>query len=188
MEIADNPRFGWRGMMLDVSRHFRTKEFILKQIDVLSAYKINKFHWHLTDDQGWRIEIKKYPNLTNKGAWRADRTGITWWDRVAATAAEAKTVGGFYTQQDVKEVLEYARVRNVEVIPEIDVPAHSKALIAAYPHLFCNDSANFEVATGGKAPDNALCAGKETTYEFPCRCIKRGGRLISISIHTYRRR
>ncbi|WP_158281254.1 family 20 glycosylhydrolase [Dyadobacter jejuensis] len=164
--ITDQPRFGWRGMMLDVSRHFRTKEFVLKQIDQLSAYKINKFHWHLTDDQGWRIEIKKYPKLTQKGAWRADRTGIAWWERKAATAEEPKTVGGFYTQDDVKEVIEYARVRNVEVIPEIDVPAHSKALIAAYPELFCLDSANFEVAVGGKAPDNALCAGKESTYAF----------------------
>ncbi len=166
MTVKDSPRFAWRGMMLDVSRHFQTKEFVKKQIDVFAAYKINKFHWHLTDDQGWRIEIKKYPNLTEKGAWRADRTGITWWQRELATPDEPKTVGGFYTQEDIKEVIEYARVRNVEIIPEIDVPGHSKALIASYPFLCCVDSANFEVATGGKAPDNALCAGQETTYEF----------------------
>ncbi|SHF60129.1 hexosaminidase [Arenibacter palladensis] len=168
MTVKDNPRFGWRGIMLDVSRHFQPKEFILKQIDVLSSYKVNKFHWHLTDDQGWRIEIKKYPNLTEKGAWRADRTGVSWWQREKATAEEPKTVGGFYTQEDIKEVIAYAKVRNVEIIPEIDVPGHSKALVASYPHLFCYDEsdANFEVAVGGKAPDNAVCAGKDTTYEF----------------------
>lgn len=168
MEIKDNPRFSWRGIMLDVSRHFQPKDFVLRQIDVLSSYKVNKFHWHLTDDQGWRIEIKKYPNLTKKGAWRADRTGEAWWKREVATVAEPKTVGGFYTQEEIKEVIAYAKVRNVEIIPEIDVPGHSKALIASYPHLFCYDEpeANFEVAVGGKAPDNAVCAGKETTYEF----------------------
>ncbi|MCK0146202.1 family 20 glycosylhydrolase [Arenibacter sp. F26102] len=168
MTVKDNPRFGWRGIMLDVSRHFQPKEFILKHIDVLSSYKVNKFHWHLTDDQGWRIEIKKYPNLTEKGAWRADRTGVSWWQREKATAEEPKTVGGFYTQEDIKEVIAYAKVRNVEIIPEIDVPGHSKALVASYPHLFCYDEsdANFEVAVGGKAPDNAVCAGKDSTYEF----------------------
>jgi len=168
LRIEDAPRFEWRGIMLDVARHFQPKEFILKQIDVLSSYKINKFHMHLTDDQGWRIEIKKYPNLVKKGAWRADRSDIPWWKRQSATADEAKTVGGFYSQEDIKEIIEFARVRNVEIIPEIDVPGHSKALIASYPHLFCYDKpeANFEVAVGGKAPDNAVCAGKETTYEF----------------------
>jgi hexosaminidase len=170
MTVKDNPRFHWRGVLADVSRHFQTKEFLLKQIDVLSSYKINKFHLHLTDDQGWRIEIKKYPNLTKKGAWRADRTGIKWWSRKAALAEEPKSVGGFYTQKDLKEIIAYAKTRNVEIIPEIDVPAHSKALIASYPHLFCYDDVpedvNFEVAVGGKAPNNALCAGKETTYEF----------------------
>tara|TARA_R100001369_G_scaffold80712_1_gene111279 strand:- start:2243 stop:4096 length:1854 start_codon:yes stop_codon:yes gene_type:complete len=168
MTVQDNPRFGWRGIMLDVSRHFQPKEFILKHIDVLSSYKVNKFHWHLTDDQGWRIEIKKYPNLTEKGAWRADRTGVSWWQREEATSEEPKTVGGFYTQEDIREVIAYAKVRNVEIIPEIDVPGHSKALVASYPHLFCYDEsdANFEVAVGGKAPDNAVCAGKDSTYEF----------------------
>ncbi|GAB5554163.1 MAG: glycoside hydrolase family 20 protein [Saprospiraceae bacterium] len=168
MEVEDNPRFNWRGIMLDVSRHFQPKDFILKQIDVLSSYKINKFHWHLTDDQGWRIEIKKYPKLTQKGAWRADRKDQAWWNREKATASEPKTVGGFYTQEEIKAVIAYAKVRNVEIIPEIDVPGHSKALIASYPELFCYDNpeADFEVAVGGKAPDNALCAGKESTYSF----------------------
>jgi hexosaminidase len=168
MSIRDNPRFKWRGLMLDVSRHFKPKDFILKQIDVLSSYKINKFHWHLTDDQGWRIEIKKFPNLTQKGAWRADRTGDPWWNRKEATAEEPKTVGGFYTQEDIIEVIAYAKIRNVEIIPEIDVPGHSKALVASYPYLFCylSPNANFEVAVGGKAADNAVCAGKESSYIF----------------------
>ena len=132
----------------------------MKQIDVLSAYKINTFHIHLTDDQGWRIEIKKYPKLTEKGAWRADREGVHWWSRKPATTDEPKTVGGFYTQDDLKDIIEYARVRNVEIIPEIDVPGHSKALVASYPELFCSDidatDINFEVAVGGKAPNNTL--------------------------------
>lgn len=169
-KVKDNPRFEWRGVMLDVSRHFQPKDFILKQIDVLSSYKINKFHWHLTDDQGWRIEIKKYPNLTDKGAWRAERSEEDpWWDREKATTEEPKAVGGFYTQEEIKEVIAYAKIRNVEIIPEIDVPGHSKALIASYPELFCSDSEsnpNFEVAVGGKAPNNALCPAKEFTYEF----------------------
>ncbi len=174
MEVKDNPRFQWRGIMLDVSRHFQPKEFILKQIDVLSSYKVNKFHWHLTDDQGWRIEIKKYPKLTEKGAWRADRSGIAWWEREKATAEEPKTVGGFYTQEEIKEVIAYAKVRNVEIIPEIDVPGHSKALVASYPELFCYDDpeADFEVAVGGKAPDNTVCPGKEYSYGFLNDVIK----------------
>ena len=166
MVIKDNPHFEWRGLLLDVSRHFRSKEFVMKQIDIISSYKINKFHWHLTDDQGWRIEIKKYPKLTEKGAWRADRTGVPWKLREPATVDEPKTIGGFYTQEDIKEVIDFARIRNVEIIPEIDVPGHSKALLASYPFLSCLDDTLFEVAVGQNAPDNTLCVGKETTYKF----------------------
>lgn len=166
MEISDNPRFEWRGLMLDVSRHFQPKDFVMKQIDIISSYKINKFHWHLADDQGWRVEIKKYPNLTTKGAWRADRTGIQWWQREFRKPGEPTPVGGFYSQDDIKEVVEYARIRNVEIIPEIDIPGHSKALIASYPFLTCREDVLFEVSTGGRSPNNALCAGRETTYEF----------------------
>ncbi len=170
MKITDNPRFHWRGVLLDISRHFQTKEFVMKQIEVLSTYKINIFHLHLTDDQGWRIEIKKYPKLTKKGAWRAERDGIAWWSREAATAEEPKTVGGFYTQEDIKEIIAFAKTRNVEIIPEIDVPGHSKALVVSYPELFCSDvdttDVNFEVAVGGKAPNNTVCPASEFTYEF----------------------
>lgn len=166
MEITDKPRFEWRGLMLDVSRHFQPKSYILKQIDIISSYKINKLHWHLTDDQGWRIEIKKYPNLTEKGAWRADRRGIHWWHREFRKPGEPTPIGGYYSQQDIREIVEYARIRNVEIIPEIDIPGHSKALIASYPFLTCRNDNLFEVSTGGPSPHNALCAGKETTYEF----------------------
>ena len=166
LTVKDAPRFAFRGIMLDVSRHFQTKEFVMKQIDMLSSYKINKFHWHLTDDQGWRIEIKKYPNLITKGAWRADRTGISWWKRTSGEAGESKNIGGYYTQEDIKEVVEYARIRNVEIIPEIDVPGHSKALLASYPELACFDTHDFEVAPGGKAPNNALCAGNDAVFNF----------------------
>ncbi|SEC72418.1 hexosaminidase [Maribacter dokdonensis] len=167
--IIDNPRFGWRGVLMDVSRHFHSKEFVMKQIDLLSSYKINVFHLHLTDDQGWRVEIKKYPKLTEKGAWRAERDDH-WWGRKPATAKEPKTVGGFYTQDVLKEIIAFAKTRNVEIIPEIDVPGHSKALVASYPELFCSDidttGVNFEVAVGGKAPNNTVCPASEFTYEF----------------------
>ena len=164
--IQDKPRFEWRGVMIDVARSFQSKAFIMRQIDVMSAYKINKFHWHLADDQGWRIEIKKYPNLTIKGAWRADRKGISWWEREPKKPGEATPVGGFYTQDDIREIVKYAATRNVEIIPEIDIPGHSLALIASYPLLACRTDIAFEVATGGAAPHDALCAGKETTFEF----------------------
>jgi len=166
LTILDKPRFEWRGLLLDHSRHFQPKEFILKQLDEISAYKVNKFHWHLTDDQGWRVEIKKYPNLITKGAWRADRRGIHWWSREFAKPEEPKPIGGFYSQDDIKEIVEYARVRNIEIIPEIDLPGHSKALKAAYPYLSCRQDILFEVSTGGKSPNNTICAGRESTYEF----------------------
>jgi hexosaminidase len=133
--IVDRPRFSWRGMHLDVSRHFMPKEFVKKYIDLLALHKMNSFHWHLTDDQGWRIEIKKYPRLTEVGGWRKQTlvghvTGdsSTWvYDR--------KAHGGFYTQDDVREIVAYARERFVRVVPEIEMPGHSQAVIAAYPSL-----------------------------------------------------
>lgn len=178
MTIKDRPRFEWRGVMLDVARHFQPKEYILKQIDLFSSYKINKLHLHLTDDQGWRIEIKKYPNLTKKGAWRADRKGISWWSRDLAKLGEPAPVGGFYSQDDIRKMIAFARVRNVEIIPEIDMPGHSKALTASYPFLSCRNNILFEVSTGGKAPDNTVCPGKETTYQFIDSIISEVARLF----------
>lgn len=135
MRILDYPRFGWRGLMLDVSRHFFTVEEVKEYIDQMSKYKFNVFHWHLTDDEGWRIEIKAFPRLTEVGAWRVERHGRFGSQRSYPKKNEKATYGGFYTQEQVKEVIAYAAERNVTIIPEIDVPGHSMALLAAYPEL-----------------------------------------------------
>ncbi|WP_310554863.1 family 20 glycosylhydrolase [Flavobacterium sp.] len=132
--INDYPKMGWRGLMLDVSRHFFTVAEVKSYIDLMSRYKFNVFHWHLTDDEGWRIEIKSLPKLTEIGAWRAERTG-KFRTREAPTASEPKTYGGFYTQDQIKEVVAYAKERHITIVPEIDVPGHSMALLAAYPEL-----------------------------------------------------
>ena len=133
--IADRPRFPWRGMHLDVSRHFMPKEFVKKYIDLLALQKMNRFHWHLTDDQGWRIEIKKYPRLTSVGAWR-DRTLVGHErDDTTSNVYDNKRHGGFYTQDDIREIVAYARDRFVTIVPEIEMPGHSQAAIAAYPSL-----------------------------------------------------
>ncbi|HTE44036.1 MAG TPA: beta-N-acetylhexosaminidase [Gemmatimonadaceae bacterium] len=133
--IVDRPRFPWRGMHLDVSRHFMPKEFVKKYIDLLALHKMNSFHWHLTDDQGWRIEIKKYPRLTDVGAWRSKTlVGRVGRDSTKWTY-DNKPTGGFYTQDDVREIVQYAHERFVRVVPEIEMPGHSQAAIAAYPSL-----------------------------------------------------
>ena len=163
--IEDSPRFGWRGMHLDVSRHFLPMEFLKKYIDHLARYKINIFHIHLTDDQGWRVEIDQYPNLTKTGAWRADRMGQPWWERSPQGEGEKAGYGGFYSKKDLKELVAYAKSRYVEILPEIDVPGHSRSIIASYPELGCTEQV-FKVATGGLASDNTLNPGKESVYEF----------------------
>lgn len=133
VHIEDQPRFGWRGAMLDVSRHFMPKDFVLEFIDLLALHKLNTFHWHLTDDQGWRIEIKKYPRLTQVGAWRKEtRLGH---ERRSSHGFDKQPHGGFYTQQEIRDVVEYARQRHITVVPEIEMPGHAQAAIAAYPEL-----------------------------------------------------
>ncbi|MBK21162.1 MAG: beta-N-acetylhexosaminidase [Flavobacteriales bacterium] len=134
-KIIDEPRFEWRGLMLDVSRHFFTVAEVKDYINKMSEFKFNKFHWHLTDDEGWRIEIKSLPKLTEIGAWRGERNGRFGDQRPSPTANEPKTYGGFYTQDEITEVVEFAEKRNITIIPEIDVPGHSMALLAAYPEL-----------------------------------------------------
>ncbi|MFJ8018092.1 beta-N-acetylhexosaminidase [Streptomyces sp. NPDC096339] len=129
--IADSPRFGWRGLMLDVARHFMPKEGVLRYIDLIAAHKLNVLHLHLTDDQGWRIEIKRHPRLTEVGAWR---TRSRWGHRASPLWNETPH-GGFYTQDDIREIVAYAAERHVRVVPEIDLPGHSQAAIAAYPEL-----------------------------------------------------
>ena len=179
--IEDHPRFGWRGIMLDVSRHFFTKEQVKQFIDEMVKYKFNILHWHLTDDQGWRIEIKSLPRLTSVGAWRVDKTG-TFNTFSKPEPDEPRNYGGFYTQEDIKEVVQYAKARYVSILPEIDVPGHSLAAIAAYPELTCtpgtyavNSGESFMVwPPGGHfygLIDNALCPANEKVYEFMDKVI-----------------
>ena len=165
VKIFDKPAFKWRGDLLDVSRHFLPLEVIRKNIDYLATYKMNVFHWHLTDDQGWRVQIKGYPELTEVGAWRVDYNDMPWWGRLAQKSGEKATYGGFYTQQEIKDLVKYAADRFVTIVPEIDMPGHSQATIASYPEVSC-DGRPYKVATGGVASDNTICPGKEITFEF----------------------
>ena len=163
-DITDYPRFGYRGMMLDVSRHFFPKEFIKKYIDEMAKYKYNVFHWHLTDDQGWRIEIKGLPELTNVGAWRVPRTG-KWNTLPMAQPGEKATDGGYYTQDDIREIVQYAKQRFIDILPEIDVPAHSLALIASYPNLSCTQKQyNVTPQYAPDSLDNVLCVANDSTW------------------------
>ncbi|MEO6682596.1 MAG: beta-N-acetylhexosaminidase, partial [Ginsengibacter sp.] len=176
VEITDYPRFEWRGMLFDVSRHFYTKEEVMDFIDNMVKYKYNRFHFHLTDDQGWRIEIKSLPKLTKVGAWRAPRVG-RWSEFSKPSPDEPKTYGGFYTHDDIREIIQYAKARFVSVMPEIDVPGHSLAAVASYPQLSCTPG-TYQVNSGDKfidwrgggeftaLIDNTLCPANEFVYEF----------------------
>lgn len=134
VEIEDAPRFGWRGFMLDEGRHFFGKKAVKQVLDVMAAYKMNRFHWHLTDDQGWRVEIKKYPRLTTYGAWRNTMT-LSWGN----TLPDGERYGGYYTQDDVREIVAYARERFIGIVPEVDIPGHSQAAVAVYPEFLACD-------------------------------------------------
>lgn len=151
VKIKDYPRYSWRGFHSDPCRHFQSVEDLKTMLDVMAQYKINTFHWHLTDDQGWRIEIKKYPRLTSIGAWRTEMDGGVH--------------GGFYTQEEIKDVVAYAAERFITVVPEIEMPGHSIAAIRAYPELSCTEEPVGSFSTWG-TPDIALCPGKETMFEF----------------------
>jgi len=166
IDIKDKPRFQWRGLMLDLSRHFFNKEYILKTIDRLAMHKMNVLHLHLVDDQGWRIEIKKYPKLTEVGAWRVDQEDKAWDIRAVNSPTDKGTYGGFLTQKELKEIVKYAQSKNVEIIPEIEMPAHVSSAIAAYPELSCFGSA-IGAPSGGVWPiTDIYCAGKESTFNF----------------------
>lgn len=163
VEVQDSPRFAYRGLMLDVSRHSFSKEFVKKQIDALAFYKINRLHLHLTDAAGWRIEIKKYPLLTEFAAWRTDANWKTWWNggRKYLRFDEPGASGGYYTQDDIREIVEYARQHFITIIPEIEMPAHSEEVLAAYPQLSC----------AGEPYKNAdFCIGNEETFTFWKMC------------------
>ncbi len=166
VSVNDYPRFEWRGMHLDVSRHFFDVEFIKRYIDILALHKLNVFHWHLVDDQGWRIEIKKYPRLTEVGAWRVDREDRPWNAREPQQPGEKATYGGFYTQEEIKEIVAYAAERYITVVPEIEMPAHVGSALAAYPEYSCTGGP-FTVPPGGVWPiTDIYCAGKEETFTF----------------------
>lgn len=161
VHIEDQPRYAYRGMHLDVCRHFMPVEFIEKYIDNLALHKFNRFHWHLTEDQGWRIEIKKYPKLTEVGAWRsASQTGAYSEQRFDSTRH-----GGFYTQEEARHIVDYAAKRGITVIPEIEMPGHSLSALAAYPELSCSGG-SFEVAHGWGVFDDVYCAGNPEVYTF----------------------
>lgn len=181
VEIEDKPRFAWRGMHLDVCRHFMPKEFVMKYIDLLAFHKMNTFHWHLTDDQGWRLEIKRYPKLTSVGGWRKD--SLIRFDPDVYTG---RPHGGFYTQEDAREVVAYAAARHITVVPEIEMPGHAQAAIAAYPELGNYPDRQLDVWTRWgvtenifNPDDNTLTFMKNVLDEvmaiFPSKFIHVGG-------------
>ena len=166
IEVTDKPQFAWRGLMLDVGRHFFTKQEVKKFIDQMAEYKYNVFHWHLTDDQGWRLEVKSLPRLTAIGAWRAPRVG-NWWEREPQLPTDSLSYGGYYTTEDIREIVEYAQQRYVTIVPEIDIPGHSMAALSAYPEISCTGGP-FHVNVGNTfytEIENSLCAGNEQTFE-----------------------
>lgn len=171
--INDKPEYPWRGLMLDVSRHFFSKEYILKTLDRMAMLKLNTFHFHLVDNEGWRIEIKKYPKLTEVGAWRVDQEDKLWDERTSNPAdafanpsSAPKKYGGFYTQEDIKEIVAYAAARGITVIPEIEMPAHVMSAIAAYPELSCHKRP-IGVPSGAVWPNiDIYCAGQEESFTF----------------------
>lgn len=157
--VKDEPRFEYRGIMLDVSRHFRSKEFVKRQIDLLSYYKINRLHLHLTDAAGWRIEIKKYPRMTQFAAWRPQAVWKDWWNgkREYCEETDPRAQGGYYTQDDIRELVAYAQKHYVTIIPEIEMPSHSEEVLTAYPELSC---------THVPYKQSDFCIGNEKTFEF----------------------
>ncbi|MDD4145398.1 MAG: beta-N-acetylhexosaminidase, partial [Prolixibacteraceae bacterium] len=162
-DIADFPRFKWRGQHLDVARHFFPVEYVKNFIDVMAMQKLNTLHWHLTEDQGWRIEIKKYPKLTEIGAWR-DST-IIGYNSQYPPQYKKERYGGFYTQDEIREVVKYAKERHITVVPEIEMPGHCLSALAAYPELSCTGGP-FSVAPKWGIFEDVFCAGKEDTYKF----------------------
>lgn len=163
-EVSDWPRFGYRGLMLDVSRHFSDVEMVKRTIDMLALHQLNIFHWHLTDDQGWRIEIKSHPELTEVGAWRDD-TVVGRYLGGTDYPTDGKRHGGFYTQEQIREIVAYAKERYIEIIPEIDLPGHTSAVLAAYPQLGCEDK-EYKVANRWGVIRDVLCAGNPASLDL----------------------
>jgi hexosaminidase len=159
VEIEDRPRFPWRGFMLDVSRHFFSVSEIERLLDLMALHKLNTFHWHLTDDQGWRIDIPRYPRLTQVGAWRA-RIGFGLDPKTSTAWGPDGRYGGYYTQEDIKRVVAYAQARHITIVPEIEMPGHSTAALQAYPEFAC------QVPHDPTRPPDVFCAGNDGTFEF----------------------
>jgi len=164
VQIEDQPRFKWRGFMLDVARHFFTKDEVKQMLDALALHKINTLHLHLSDDQGWRIEIKKYPRLTQVAAWR-DEAGFGLDPKLSTAYGPDGRYGGYYTQDDIRELVAYARGRHITIVPEIEMPGHASAALAAFPELSCNGGPYSPNAEGGVFA-GVYCAGKDETFEF----------------------
>jgi hexosaminidase len=188
VSIKDEPKFAWRGLMIDVSRHFFDKDVLKRYINQMAKYKFNVLHLHLTDNQGWRVEIKQLPKLTSVGAWRVPRTGY-WSGMPAPEPGEAATYGGFYTQEDIKDLVNYAKQRFVDIVPEIDLPGHSLAFVASYPEVSCTKTPQ-QVLAGdpwNAKRTNVVCVGNDSTYTkidqiiteiaaiFPSKYIHIGG-------------
>jgi len=168
MTVKDKPHFGYRGGMLDVCRHFFSVDEVKRYIDILALHKINRFHWHLTEDQGWRIEIKRYPNLTKVGSMRKETATYTTNPkngRAMISGYDGKPYGGYFTQNEVREIVRYATEHYIEVIPEVDMPGHMVAALASYPELGCTKGP-YEVRTTWGISKDVLCAGRESTFEF----------------------
>lgn len=171
LSIVDYPAFEWRGFMLDVSRSFHKIEEIKKFVDYMAMLKLNRFHLHLSDDQGFRVEMKKYKKLNEIGSWRVDHVVYdendnSVWGRPVQKEGELANYGGYYTIEELKDLVAYAKERNIEILPEIDVPGHSQAIIASYPELSCEPDKDFTVATGGVRTNNTICPSTEATYDF----------------------
>ena len=167
VKIKDYPTFSWRGMHLDVSRHFFPKAFIKKYIDILALHKMNVFHWHLVDDQGWRIQIDKYPKLTTTGAWRVDQSDKPWgYDVIITGDTTKKLYGGYYTKNDIREIVNYAAERFVTIVPEIEMPGHSRAALTAYPQFSCSGKPYVKPEKTPFEFTDPYCAGNDSTFIF----------------------
>jgi hexosaminidase len=164
LRIEDQPRFRWRGLMLDVSRHFFTKEEVERLLDEMAWHKLNVFHWHLVDDQGWRLEIKKYPRLTQVGAWRK-AIGFGLAAKASTAYGPDGRYGGYYTQEDVREVVAYAQARHINIVPEIEMPGHSCAALMAYPQFSCTGGP-FTTDLPGGVFNGVFCAGNDDSFAF----------------------
>lgn len=185
VEIRDEPHFAYRGAMLDACRHFFKPDEVKEYLDLLALHKINRFHWHLTDDQGWRIEIKKYPELTTVGSVREKDLLTNVLDTVRKF--DENPYGGFYTQDQIRDIVKYAADRFITVIPEIEMPGHATAALAAYPYLGCVGK-DYKVTTPLRHSGRRVLRRKRQHVRFPRGCTQRGDRSFPVRIYPYRRR